>query len=501
MEKANKNNQNSDKKEKNTRNEKIDCHLVPYPASGPVSCPPVPESPIIVEKKIKCFEDTLQLKLTDSFTPARIGDFTQGPVNISKNGDKVFVGTLAFDATASDPVAILYSNAAGKLVEIGRILDDPDFPNAESVAASADFTRFIVAEDNGVDTGRLRLFSFSGGSFQLLATKALSSSFLAETGAMNFGTFAFSADTKYVAISYLNNNEGGVGTSRLEIYDANNLNLITFIDGQPGFPNTGANFFDLTDKHGKKHHYLVGTYVKSTIDEFFDITFSAPATLIVYEFKDTDIRVIDSTLLPQLPLSAVPFIYNPKADSTLIIATTGIALLPGQPSFYDITQFSTPPFTFIPGDNNNLRIFKFDGSKLKLVYKESIDASNIFTPAWYPTEEFVTWAQTAGNLRVNIPTNPLDPTEVVRIRNDSNAIVTRRLETDKKCLLDLRCGSKQTPSGPPGSTIAVFSENGKWLVASGTFESTSMNTLGLFKVKVIKEELGKEVKQDICKKH
>lgn len=233
------------------------------------------------KKKVGCSE--LRYKLTDAFNPPHTEGFGQFPSFISKHGDKVFIGVSQTILTHRDAAGILYANVDGKLEKIAFIPGDPAFPNTESAVASPDFSLFAVAEDDGGELGRIRLFKFYCGKFKLISSVLLPG-FIASTFGLNFGRFAFSADNKFLAASFINSTDQNDNIlTRLAVFSVPCLKLVAFEDNQPGFP-AGPSFFDLWDKCSCKfRRFITNAYDANTLEEDGSLTPHCPAVLRVYE--------------------------------------------------------------------------------------------------------------------------------------------------------------------------------------------------------------------------
>ena len=99
----------------------------------------------------------------------------------------------------------------------------------------------------------------------------------------------------------------------------------------------------------------------------------------MYELKDGALSLVDSAFLPQA--AATPNVYTKSGEALIGVGTT-LALLPGQPTVLSASYASLYP-SFTAPDNKELRVYNFDGNKLKLRVAQ---ATNVTTnsPAFDP---------------------------------------------------------------------------------------------------------------------
>lgn len=329
-----------------------------------------------------------ELTLTDAFSRNTVSVASGG---ISDDGKQVLLGySQSSPLDTSVPVMELFENSHGTLVSKATLPLDPFILNGgevNNVAVSRDFKLFATFEDNGGTTGRIRLFKQRGTGFEQI-NEILFDDVDVATGE----NLTFTDDNKFIALSY-----GTTDTTpsqiitTLKILQLSTFEVTSSVTVVGG--SNGPKAFRLCPK--KTNYVLFGFSGQE------NGAFAPPAKLQVYKIRDKKLDLVDEVSLPQFPPSYEAF--DPTdccLDTTRIIVGTVLPLLPDQKSV-----FTNPPtHTFLPGDDNNIREYVFDGHCLHLVTKARTDTA-IFVSGFY--RDGRTFAIEKGTSRgtVGVPQN------------------------------------------------------------------------------------------------
>ena len=442
-------------------------------------------SPTIKSIMSKSNERSSQLQLTLSDVVNNTNDYEEFQIQISNDGRLVFVANLQYFTPVI--AASLYRNDDGRLTLLGTLPWDPNFPTVSSGASSDDFSRFIILDQvagTGIGIGRLRVFTFdfTTNTFVLVGSPLIFDDVNLLQDSLNVSKFAFTADNRYVAVSYINTISSTPSFGAvLKIVDLtmSPFTVTSTVDFQ-GFSD-GAYFFQLKDKRTKRPQTYV--VLPSTGYNAQGVSIE-PAQIAFYRLDNGILTPVESPIsLPQFVYAAVPFTY--KIHSKILIAvSTGLAVLPGQPTVYDLSQTYPPNNdTTLNGKTDNLQIYEFDGSKARLVYKKSLD-NFVGDLAWYPDGKHLAINLSAGftNL-LNIACSGS-----YAYATTSPAIFQVFDVTSKgKHHLDL------TPSGfplvaPTSIALMSFSKNGKWFIIGGGGPTYPSNVITTNLYRVIEDE-------------
>lgn len=385
------------------------------------------------------------LTLTDAF-------FKNAPIltgGISENGKHVFLGySQSSPVDTSLPVMELFENQNGTLVSEATLPLDSFITSGgevNNVAVSRDFELFADFDDDGGTTGRIRLFSQSGTGFSLI-----NEIFFNDVDVALQEALIFTDDNKFIVLSYATTATTPSQTittlKLLRISDFTVVSSVT-VTGD----SNGPQAFKLSSS--QKNFVLFGFSGYSSSNG----QFTAPATLQVYKIKHEQLVLVDEASLPQFPNAYN--VFDPSnccLKETRIIVGTRLALLPNQKSVF---QNIANDQTFLPGDNNNIREYSFDGESLHLIAKEQTDTGCFVS-------NFFRDGKTFSYSKGTSATRPF----------------TASFFTTKG---DSKHGQLEPVDGTittaPDDLFFKFSRNGKWAIVGGFNTVSGFNNVNLYK--------------------
>lgn len=411
----------------------------------------------------KTNERSSQLQLTLSDVVNNTNDWSEFQIQISHDGRLVFITN--FQLVAPMIVASLYRNDDGKLTLLGTIPYDPNFPTLSSGASSDDFSRFIIldtASGIGLGNGRLRVFTFdfTTNTFVLVGSPLIFDDVNLSDVTLNISKFGISSDNHYALISYVNTVSATPSFGAvLKVIDlTTNPLTVTSTVTFPGF-SVGAYFFQLKDKRTKRLRTYVVLPSTAFNDQYMNIS---PSQIAFYELDNGILTSIGGPILqPQTINSLVPFTYK-IGSKTFIAVAMDLAILPGQPTVYDLSQtIPANGSNSLNGETENLRIYEFDGSKARLVYKKTLDTF-LYDIAWYPDGKHL-----AVTLRGGF-TNLFDIVcEGNYAYGTTYPTIFQIFDVTSKGKHHIDLTPSDFPRVAPGYPFLGFSKNGKWLIIGG----------------------------------
>lgn len=386
----------------------------------------------------------LDVTLTDSISRVT----TEFPIksSLSKNGKQIYlVYEIAVNPPSSILAAEIFNNKNGRLQTIATLDGDETFFSVDSGFANPDFDRFTLVDDDEIEAIRIRLFD---ENFNQLAVTIFNDYAPGDpnNASLSGAGGVFSPDGKYVVISYLIDATPGSQITIIRVLNANDLSLVasTTINGG----SSGPNFFS----HGGQNYVTLTSYGGDYIFEFENPAAAPPSTLFVFKLHSNELRLIDQTLLPQQ--AGIPNFFNHKGKTMIGIGTVR-AVLPGEPTIFvsDVNNQS-----FLPKDNRELRIYSFNGRKLKLVLARQTGlttASPVFSPK--------------GLILVN---------EQV---TDGFPGFFNLFQLKEAMTFNFIDGAFASPPFAEGT----FSANSKWLVIAGSDQQNDLlNNINLYRIKL-----------------
>jgi hypothetical protein len=395
----------------------------------------------------------LHLNLTDAFSK-RSDTFPIAP-SISDSGNQVY---LVYEITVDNThnlAAELFQNVNGKLISSRQFQGDLAFPNIDEGYANSKFTRFSLLDDNGVDTVRIRLLD---SNLTVIATNTFTDyapgngpCSMAVGGSYSFAGGFFSADDRYIVISYqIRAFPNTPQITVLRVVDAETLQEIASTTLNGG--SYGPTFLNFC-KHGHLETFItLSVYQGDFTIDLLNNCAQPPSTLYVYSLHNRaqELQLIDTAALPQ----ASPGIPNTLSHENggLIAVGTDRAVLLGEPVvFVD----NSTKHSFLPNDGNEVRIYAFNGNRLCLKFAQNVN-NNVVPPTFYPSGKFI----------------------VVDQQDDDGLPGFFNLDKLDQTLTPV----DKTYVSPPFHSSA-FSNNGKWFIVTGSDQFANIFNVNLYRVK------------------
>lgn len=395
-----------------------------------------------------CKKSKIEINLSDGF--AIPSNFLTIPC-ISQNGDQVFLSFWNNGQGTAQPVAQLYNNVNGTLVLAQTYPYDPvNFPMAAYGAASPDFTKFSVIENNTFSKIRVRVLD---QGFNVIAERIFTNDF-------HYGPDGgrFSEDSHYLIFTYsLPNAAGNLLDTLVYILDATKSNLPTVASTTifGGVDNSvrGPTLFTLKDAKGNKNLYFSFVSITSDLNE----NFYPPYFSQIYgvNLKTGTISCVASE---PLPIYSENTVQVRKSGKEAIISHGGFCIdNPALPTIY--TSILPSQISAIPGDYDAARAYRFDGSTLNLIFKQAVNCCNFLLP--YPPSDGCTYFLGTA---VDTFTTPGVPT--ARSSNPMEFWSIYELSEGPSGLVLLpQVGPFQDMVG----AYDAFSQDGNWMIRSGLY--------------------------------
>lgn len=409
---------------------------------------------------IPVFSFALDVTLTDAISRPS-SEFPIQP-SLSKHGDQAYLVYEIALQTPEQVIAEIFANNNGKLESTAQLIGDLDFISIDNGFANRDFTRFTLIDDNPLpftpnpNTVRIRLFDIVNGNFNQLAERTFDD-FLPGSIFRPFFSAqggVFSPDGQFIVMSYLTTE--APNTTIIRILKADDLlspvASTTIIGG-----SKGPIFFSHCNEN-----YVALTAYSNFFFEFDNTSAMAPSNLLIFKFKNNELTLIDRAPLPQQ--GGVPSFFN-DGNKTLIGVGTVTAQPTGETSFFQFTQ------TFLPNDDKELRIYSFDGCKLKLILAEN--ALNVCKNQ--------TLAKNA-NLTVTAPI--FSPRGWIMVNQQAADASTGFFNffTFRKNQKENNLQFIKGLFVSPPFVYSTLSRNGKWLLVTGSDQSPNVNNINLYKI-------------------
>ncbi len=373
-------------------------------------------------------------------------------VKAISNDGKYILAVYYGAADETIPELELFKNVDGKLQSVATLpLDNFAFHgDVDDCFVDENFELFGVLDDNGKNKARLRLLKLDGDTF-----KVVKKVFFNDVVPLVLNT-NITGDGKFIMMNYTNTQSQGSAISTVKLL---NTELETLDEFTINGLSNGPQPFTLKQNCKEKNFFLFGFSV-------FDLTnfqFEAPALLQVYKVSENKLVLKNEVELPQFPVSYFANSHN-KLKPRVAVATV-LPLLPGEVSIFQNTSGAQ---TFIPGDNQNIREYSFNGKTLSLITTTMTDSSPIVS-------NFFKDGKTLGISKANeirgsnIPANTFNLTFLTTNKNDQFKAVGNALTV------------------PPENFLVLFSKNGKYMVCGGDPVSTNDGTPdGIFNINLFR---------------
>ncbi len=417
---------------------------------------------------------------------------------LSEEGDQAYLFYSNFYDTfkPTQPVAQLLNNVDGELVVSKTLPFDPKYPASWFGWASQDFSRFSVLQTAickpypacapSIENMRIQILD---NDFNVVGSRIIKNS--------NFSVVmggSFSEDNHYVSFAYAlaAPPPSKSFNSVIYVFDATDPKLPTVagpitISGYDPLVR-GPTLFTLTDSSGTENLYL--SFANSQINLKAANKFSLDDDLRPPYFSEVykvDVKKGTITLLDKKPL--------PKfAENTLFVRKSGKEALvchggqcsinPKQPQIY--TTILPANICDLPGNCEAIRVFRFDGEKLKLFFKQSSNCCSFVVA--YPPDNGCTYFIGQSVETYSIPAKPKTQTPFQQEFWSLHRLVRGN------------SGLKTVPEAGPfqdlKNAITTFSQNGKWMLRTGVYgyvkgkpnkDSIGIKNVLLFKIS--KEEV------------
>lgn len=333
------------------------------------------------------------------------------PTAVSNNGQYVLYSFTNFGPIpgATGPLVggIIYSNNCGVLNPVVTFTPDSGFDNASPITNSQFQRIFLIQETTTNDLLtqlQIKAFNFNNG----VLTPSGSSVFLSKSIVnVNLGgnlLAVLTPDSRFLVIVYngTTNSSTSRGDGFITVFDAQSLAELGTTMVATGTATAEViisgmiNSFSLTSKSGQITDYVALSTGLGTVTppSNFVVGLTPPFTVKVYAISTGQPVLIDTVNTPQFVntsagfqpfgistsskyINKIPNFNNcgqnfvtPALNKTLILTTSRAAILPTDNSLAINTGQSA---SAIPGDNRNLRIYSFNGKRLKLVVAEKFE--------------------------------------------------------------------------------------------------------------------------------
>lgn len=378
---------------------------------------------------------------------------------ISNDGKLIL--TSNFVPTTGVPEVELFENVHGKLVTRATLEVDPfsEQNGADNSFTNECFTIFGVVDDNAIDSVRVRILKVVGNTFQTIKSQTFSDAIPVDIA----GTF--SKDGKYVILVYTTNASTDTNiVSAIRLLDAETLQPVfsTTINGLSNGPRS----FVLHKKGHDTNYFVVG-YANLNLNTGATIP---PAALQIYKISHNKFKLVDEVQLTQFPST---YFINNDAKKVHIISGLSYSINPNQPTIYQDTSLLNQ---LIPGNNDTVEEYSFDGKKLALVSAKHTDAIVEVTNFYKDDQTFGIMQVQGGPIQL-----PLNVSYLSFYKADRELKACDRFVSAAE-------GNIYAVSQDPFYTL--FSKDGKWLASGGaTSDNTAtppqpigVNNISLFKV-------------------
>lgn len=336
------------------------------------------------------------------------------------------------------------------------MLLDPNYPIYVGGWASPDFTKFSIVDavqtgPNTVD-GRIRILD---QNFNVLVSRVESFTLINLAYALAVGG-KFSEDGKYLNV-YVT--DGATPNSSTSFFVYRTSDLVTVASKNFPFVNSfQASEFITFGNRGKKQYFVTfqsGTgYYSNTSTTNIENTLKPPYFIQVYKvnFNDATLDLVDQSPLPKFADVNVDVL---RMEDKALIAHGGFcSLFPNQLSIYDTNNLKT---TSLPHDNAEARVLKFDGKKLKVIFKQATNCCCRLL--FYPPNQGRTY-MFGQNIVTNINGDPRYQTTLQEFYVLANICSSNGQK---------RLVSINLPRQDVARALPIFSNNGKWFLRTGEY--------------------------------
>ncbi|MFI5343578.1 MAG: hypothetical protein ACHQUC_05085 [Chlamydiales bacterium] len=397
---------------------------------------------------IPFFSFALDVELTNSIERISTG-FPIEP-SLSRDGKRAYlVYEINVEDSVSPPInlaAEIFTNREGKLHSDAILIGDDQFFSIDDGFANPDFTKFSLIDDDGIQAVRVRIFD---QNFKVQAERVFTD-FVGGNPANPFysalgGTF--SDDGKYIVFSYLIDGTPDHQKTIVRVLDAEQLSEVTHTKVHGGSP--GSTFFSFNHEN----YVALTTYEGEFFFAFNNPLAAQPSKLKIFKFDDKQLKCVDEALLPQQ--SGVPTTFS-SCGKVLIGIGTARAVLKGEETIFADNSGNQ---SFLPHDNRELRLYSFDGRRLKLVLAEETGVTT--NSPIFSSKDLV-----------------LVNEQAVDGSPGSFNLFSLKKQLEGKLKLSWIEGAFVSP---PFHT-STFSENGKWLLVTGSDQSVDLNDINLYRI-------------------
>ena len=407
------------------------------------------------------------LKLTDVFSRCTAGNTTSA--SISKHGKYVFlVYNITMDCSGN-VVGEIFENKYGHLITKKILRTDNDFGIINGGYASSNFTKFTILDSNNTDTARVRIFD---SKFNVLATKLLED-YYPKGNSFRGGKFIL--DGKYIALTYVYASDVNTDKQRsiIRILRSDTLEDAfeytfegnTYSDVQSFRTSNGCEYLILLSNDGIYNN-----------DNPEANNFSVLKILWMDECN-CKIKLVDQALLPQLG----NYDFVEKDDQVYIAVGTYRADIKKVKTIFTIKSQS-----LLLNDGDELKVFKFSDNKLHLSYSKNLDTSaQVF---FHPNKKNILIHQ--NNVKTTGMPYECD-SESMTVGNEL-VQYPGFFNINNICLdnCNVTMGNSVITRTAPNNFSAKFSDNGKWLIVTGSKENSKQDdTYGIKNIQLFKVDL------------
>ncbi len=370
---------------------------------------------------------------------------------ISNDGRFILTGNFG-PANRNIPEVELYENVNGKLVsKVTLPYDNFAFNGVfDDCFVDENFETFGVLDNNGSNIFRLRILKINGNSFKVIRKVIYKDGFSFLSGG------AISGDGKFVMLGYTNNQSTStkiISTVKLLNIQLKTLQKFT-IDGL-----SNGLFTFVLNQDGQERNYFLSGF--SGFNPTSGLP-TPPAFLQIYKVSGKKLDLVDQAELPQFPPCYFADSHNTK--NPRIIVGTSLPLNAGEISIF---QDTSGTMTFIPGDNHNIREYRFNGKTLSLITSMATDDDVVVS-------NFYKDGKTIGINKSNAPFGNIPP----------NTWNLTFLKTDEQNQFKCVDGALTIPDA---NFFPLFSKNGKYFVCGGVpVATTSGSPRGIFNLNLFK---------------
>jgi len=399
------------------------------------------------------------LKLTSAL--ARSTTDFPCPVSISESGKHCYaVYEINVDNT-NTLAAEIFRNHDGELVSEQIYNGDTTYYSVDSGSASNDFKLFSVIEDDQNTNVRVRVLNHQ---LQVVGERIFTDAYL--NGYTTVGG-VFNHDGSQVSVAYaLDNNNPQTYTVKVLKTDANLTSKAEIvINGSV----QNQSFLRIKGKT-----YLAFTIAKGVTDlnEGLEISQQPPYEVRIYRVHHHNLKFVDKITFAQ-GVNDIP-VFQKNHDHAIISAGTYRSLTDCEVNFYDPVDYDQSAKKY----GAELVIFKFDGHKIKKLYKKSYNHT-VYSPVIHPSGKFLVLSQSESPYSVT-ESLPCDPDAFYPYRPGFFQLAGLND--------DYHVHGYGRARAIPHFNEAVFSGNGKWLFTSGARSTLpdESNPIGLKNIQLYK---------------